>query len=71
MMLQVMHGTVDFYNSKLGYGFITSDDGKNVIFLKNSFVDKRTKRARKGQRVLFSMLKGKNGKYHAKYIVRI
>lgn len=70
-MIEVKYGTVNFYNSKLGYGSITSDEGKNVIFLENSFVDKRIKKAIKGQRVFFTMMRNKKGKYHAKYIVRI
>jgi len=57
------HGTVKFFNSEKGYGFITPDDGGRDIFVHITALEQAGLRAlNEGQRISFEVEPDKKGK---------
>ncbi|MEG7712451.1 cold-shock protein [Listeria monocytogenes] len=55
-------GTVSWFSNKLGYGFITPDDGEKDIFVHYSGVNmKGYKTLEKGERVSYDVVQGEKG----------
>lgn len=54
------NGRIRWYDTQKGYGFIASDDGKDV-FLPSTAVPSDVKTLRKGTRVEFSVVEGRKG----------
>ena len=58
-----MTGTVKFFNSERGYGFIKPDGGGREVFVHRSAMDRAgVKSLNPGQRVTFDLELGKMGK---------
>ena len=55
------NGTVRWFNMKTGAGFIRTNDGEDVIFLKDAIQDSNHKWVRKGAKVCFDILKSRYG----------
>jgi cold shock protein len=59
-------GTVKWFNSQKGYGFIQPDDGTKDVFVHVSAVEKAGLRGlNEGQKVAFEVQQGKGGKSSA------
>ena len=59
-------GTVKFFNSAKGYGFIEPDDGSKDAFVHISAVERAgLSTLNEGQKVSFELEPGKNGKSSA------
>ncbi len=59
-------GTVKWFNSVKGFGFITPDDGSKDAFVHISAVEQAgLSDLREGQRVSFELQPGRNGKSSA------
>lgn len=54
------NGRVRWYDDQKGFGFITSEDGKDV-FLPSSALPSTVKKLNKGTRVEFSVIEGRRG----------
>ena len=54
-------GTVKFFNDSKGYGFITSEDGKDVFVHHSSITGDGFKTLKEGQDVEFEVTKGPKG----------
>jgi CspA family cold shock protein len=63
---QVTHGTVKFYNSTKGFGFITPDDGGKDTFVHVSAVEQSGLTGlAEGQKVAFDLERGRDGRESA------
>ena len=63
-------GTVKFFNTDKGYGFITNDDGGDDAFVHISAVERAgMSTLNKEQRVTYELETGKNGKVSAVNLV--
>ena len=59
-------GTVKWFNSSKGYGFIAPDDGSKDAFVHISAVERSgIGELREGQRVEYELQQGQNGKFSA------
>ena len=59
-------GTVKWFNSQKGFGFIQPEDGSKDVFVHISAVERAGLRAlNEGQKVQFEMVRGKDGKTSA------
>ena len=59
-------GTVKWFNSTKGYGFIQPDDGSKDVFVHISAVQRAgMDTLRDGQKISFDLAKGKDGKVSA------
>ncbi|WP_119342623.1 cold-shock protein [Facilibium subflavum] len=56
-----IQGTVKFFNSAKGFGFIQPDDGHKDVFVHMSNLDAVGGYLQDGQRVLFETQQGKKG----------
>jgi CspA family cold shock protein len=60
------HGTVKFFNSAKGFGFIAPQDGSKDVFVHISEVDRAgLSTLAEHQQVSFDVQRGDNGKYSA------
>ncbi len=63
-------GTVKWFNSAKGYGFIQPDDGSNDAFVHISAVEQAgLSGLREGQKVEYEVVPGRNGKSSAENLV--
>ncbi len=63
-------GTVKWFNSAKGYGFIQPDDGSNDAFVHISAVEQAgLSNLREGQKVEYEVVPGRNGKSSAENLV--
>ena len=63
-------GTVKWFNSQKGYGFIAPDDGSKDAFVHISAVERAGLRSlREGQKVQYDLVPGRNGKSAADNLV--
>jgi CspA family cold shock protein len=63
-------GTVKWFNTAKGYGFIQPDDGSNDAFVHISAVEQAgLSSLREGQTVEFDLVPGRNGKASAENLV--
>lgn len=54
-------GTVKWFNDAKGYGFIQTDDGKDVFVHQSEIVTEGYRTLKEGQRVEFEMARGEKG----------
>ena len=59
-------GTVKFYNSQKGYGFITTDEGQDVFVHYSAIDGSGFRTLEQGQRVQFEITDGQKGLQAAK-----
>jgi len=63
-------GTVKWFNSTKGYGFIQPSDGSNDAFVHISAVERAGLTGlREGQKVQFDLVPGRNGKSSAENLI--
>lgn len=61
-MADKVKGTVKFYNSTKGFGFVTTEEGSVEVFFHVSNLGTiDSDRLEKGQSLLFNTIKGKKG----------
>lgn len=59
-------GTVKWFNTQKGYGFIQPDDGGNDVFVHVSAVERAGMMSlNEGQKLSYELEKGRNGKFAA------
>ncbi|HCW05242.1 MAG TPA: cold-shock protein [Clostridium sp.] len=56
-----MEGTVKWFNAQKGFGFITTDDGKDVFVHYSSIESDGFKSLEEGQKVSFDITEGDKG----------
>lgn len=54
-------GTIKFFNSQKGFGFITPDDGGKELFVHTSNIQGDSRTLREGQKVEFEEAPGRKG----------
>lgn len=65
-MIRMSTGTVKWFNTIKGFGFITPDDGASDAFVHISAVERAgLSNLNEGQRVEYELQRGKNGKSSA------
>jgi CspA family cold shock protein len=63
-------GTVKWFNSVKGFGFIQPDDGSNDAFIHISAVEQAgLSGLREGQKVEYDLVPGRNGKSSAENLI--
>ena len=55
------HGTVKWFNDSKGYGFITTDEGKDVFVHFSAISGEGFKSLAEGQKVSFAVVDGEKG----------
>lgn len=65
-----MNGTVKWFNSEKGYGFITGADGKDIFAHYSAIKVDGYKELLQGQNVSFDVVQGQNGLQASNIIVR-
>jgi CspA family cold shock protein len=58
-------GTVKWFNTTKGFGFIQPDDGSKDVFVHISAVERAGMQLKEGQKVSFDLEKGQQGKTSA------
>ncbi len=59
-------GTVKWFNTQKGYGFIQPDEGGNDVFVHISAVERAGMASlNEGQKISYELEKGRNGKFAA------
>ncbi|MDE2097115.1 MAG: cold-shock protein [Patescibacteria group bacterium] len=67
--MSAITGTVKWFNSQKGYGFLQPDDGTKDDFVHISALDEsRIDALREGMRVQYQRMKGRGGKTEARNI---
>lgn len=56
-----MNGTVKWFNSEKGFGFITGEDGNDVFAHFSQIKSNGYKNLEEGQKVTFDVVKGQKG----------
>ena len=64
-----MKGTVKWFNNKKGYGFITTDEGKDVFVHYSSIQADGFRSLEEGQTVTFEIVEGDRGQQAANVTV--
>ena len=65
----MLKGTVKWFNSQKGYGFIEPEDGSGDAFVHISAIEKAgLSTLNEGQKVEFELVEGRNGKVAAENI---
>jgi len=65
-LIDMTTGTVKWFNSVKGFGFIVPDDGSKDVFVHISAVERSTLgNLQEGQKISFELEKGKQGKVSA------
>lgn len=65
-------GTVKWFNSKKGYGFIQPEDNTKDVFIHASALERAGIRSlRDGQRIEYEIISGKDGRSSADNIVTL
>ena len=62
----MLKGKVKWFDTKKGFGFITTEDGKDVFVHYTSIVSENFKDLSEGQEVIFEIVEGKKGPQAAK-----
>ncbi len=60
-MNTIMLGRVKWFNADKGYGFIESGSGKDVFVHYSDIVSKNFRALNEGQKVIYSIVRGKRG----------
>jgi CspA family cold shock protein len=71
MALKLTHGTVKWFNSRKGFGFITSEDGKDVFVHFSALVGKEDeyKTLNENDKVKFEVAEGQKGPQASNVVV--
>jgi CspA family cold shock protein len=56
-----MLGTVKWFNAQKGFGFITTEDGKDVFVHYSGIVNQGFKTLDEGEKVQFDLIQGQKG----------
>ena len=56
-----MNGTVKWFNAEKGYGFITGEDGKDVLVHFSAIQGEGFKTLDEGQKVTYDLVQGNRG----------
>jgi CspA family cold shock protein len=56
-----MLGTVKWFNAQKGFGFITTEDGKDVFVHYSGIVNQGFKTLEEGEKVQFDLVQGQKG----------
>jgi cold shock protein len=56
-----MLGTVKWFNAQKGFGFITTEDGKDVFVHYSGIVNSGFKTLEEGEKVQFDLIQGQKG----------
>ena len=64
-------GTVKWFNSEKGYGFISQEDGEDLFVHFSEIQMDGFKTLDEGQRVSFEVTTGQNGKLQASNVVKL
>ena len=68
--MEKIKGTVKWFNSQKGYGFLTSEDGTDYFVHYSEIVtDKKFKNLVEGENVEFSVIDGEKGKQAVDVVV--
>lgn len=65
------NGTVKWFNSEKGYGFITAASGEDVFVHFSAINGEGFKTLEEGQSVSFDVVEGKNGKQQAANVTKL
>ena len=65
-----MKGTVKWFDTKKGYGFITDEAGKDVFVHYTGIVSEGFKNLEEGQNVTFDLVDGGKGKQAGNVVVQ-
>ena len=66
-----MKGIVKWFNNKRGYGFITTDEGKDVfVHFSGIKSDRKYRMLSEGQKVEFDVVKGEKGDQAANVVAK-
>jgi len=63
-------GTVKWFNAKKGYGFISTDEGKDVFVHHSDIQDEGFRTLNEGQKVEFEIAEGPKG-VHARNVRKV
>jgi CspA family cold shock protein len=64
-----MKGTVKWFDTAKGYGFITTDEGKEVFIHYSSIKSEGFKQLKRGQAVEFDIVEGDRGPQASEVVV--
>ena len=64
-----LRGTVKWFNSQKGYGFITTEDGKDIFVHYTGISKEGYKSLEEGQKVEFDIVRGARGEQAGNVVV--
>ena len=64
-------GTVKWFNAAKGYGFISREDGDDLFVHFREIQDEGFKTLDEGQKVMFDVTQGQNGKMQASNVRKV
>jgi CspA family cold shock protein len=62
-------GTVKFFNSEKGFGFVTGDDGKDIFFHITGFKSENVRVVHQGEIVEYEVAEGRQGLMATKIVL--